>query len=211
MESTIRLQALLVRGTRYTLALSLPVTIAAMILARPLIVGWVGSAYAGFAGPTQLFLTYQLVVGTATIPNTMLVGLGRVREVATYVTIAVLVNLVISVALAPVLGINGVIIGTLVGFGITAPLYIRLVLRELAMSLRDFLRAAVSPILPWTALFAALLAATAQLVQPTGLLAVAACCVPAGVVYTAGVVRFAMTSEERGSLLGFLRPVHQPS
>lgn len=211
LESTTRLQALLIRGTRYTLALSLPVTIAAMILARPLIVGWVGSAYAGFAGPTQLFLTYQLVVCTATIPNTMLVGLGRVREVATYVTIAVVVNLVISVALAPVLGINGVIIGTLVGFGITAPLYIRLVLRELAMSLRDFLGGAVAPILPWSALFAALVAATAQLVQPAGLPAVAACCIPAGVVYTAGVVRFAMTSEERGSLLGFLRPVHQPS
>ena len=47
--------------TRYTLALSLPVTIAAMILARPLIVGWVGPAYAYMSGPTQLFLAYQLV------------------------------------------------------------------------------------------------------------------------------------------------------
>jgi O-antigen/teichoic acid export membrane protein len=204
MQSTIRLQALLIRGTRYTLAMSLPVTIAAMILARPLIVGWVGAAYAGFAGPTQLFLTYQLVVCTATIPQTMLVGLGRVREVATYVSTAVVVNLIISVLLAPILGINGVIIGTLVGFGITAPLYIRLVLRELEMSVRTFAAEAVAPILPWAALFAAMVAATAQLAGPSGLIAVAACCVPAAVVYAAGVVRFSMTPQERGSLLGFL-------
>ncbi|MBJ7596048.1 MAG: oligosaccharide flippase family protein [Candidatus Dormibacteraeota bacterium] len=206
MGSTIRLQDLLVRGTRYTLALALPVTIAAMILARPLIVGWVGAGYADFAGPTQLFLTYQLVVCTATIPNTMLVGLGRVRAVAGYVTTAVVVNLVISVALAPHLGITGVIIGTLVGFGITAPLYIRLVLREVSMPLRVFLRDAIVPILPWAALFAAMVVVTAHIAQPGHLITVAACCVPAGVVYLGGVLRFAMSTEERAALLGFVLP-----
>jgi O-antigen/teichoic acid export membrane protein len=211
MESTIRLQALLVRGTRYTLALSLPVTIGAMILARPLIIGWVGAAYSGFAGPTQLFLTYQLVVCTATIPQTMLVGLGRVRQVATYVSVAVAVNLLISVALAPILGIVGVIIGTLVGFGITAPLYIRLVLADLGMGLPQFFREGVAPILPCALVFAAIVAATAQLTQPAGLLAVAACCVPASVVYAGCVIRFAMTSAERGSLLGFLLPARGES
>jgi len=207
MESTVRLQALLVRGTRYTLALSLPVTIAAMILARPLIVGWVGEGYAGFAGAAQLFLTYQLVVCTATIAGTMLVGMGRVREIAGYVTGAVLINLVISVALAPRLGIYGVITGTLVGFGITAPLYIRLVLRELSMQLRVFARHAIAPIVPWAAIFTGVLALTAYLVQPANLLAVAACCLPAALIYVAGVVRFAMAADERRALLGFLMPV----
>ena len=209
MESTIRLQALLVRGTRYTLALSLPVTIATIILARPLIVGWVGAKYADFAAPTQLFLTYQLVVCAATIPNTMLVGLGRVRAVATYVSSAVAVNLVISILLAQRLGITGVIIGTLVGFGITAPLYIRLVLRELSMRLSEFVRGAILPIIPWVIVFAALVALTALLVQPANLVTVAACCIPAGLVYAAAVVRFAMTAEERNALVGFLLPVNR--
>jgi O-antigen/teichoic acid export membrane protein len=211
IESTVRLRGLLIRGTRYTLALSLPVTIAAMVLARPLIVGWVGPNYAQFAGPTQLFLAYQLVVGTATIANTMLVGMGRVRAVATYVSAAVVINLVISVALAPRLGITGVIIGTLVGFGITAPLYIRLVLHELSMGFRQFASEAILPILPWAALFAALIALTALLVQPGHLITVAACCIPAGIIYAAAVVRFAMTSMERRSLLGFLRPALRSS
>jgi O-antigen/teichoic acid export membrane protein len=211
IESTVRLRALLVRGTRYTLSLSLPITIAAMILARPLIVGWVGNRYANMTGPTQLFLGYQLVVSSATIANTMLVGMGRVRAVMTYVSVAVTVNLIISVILVTPLGISGVIIGTLVGFGIAAPLYIRLVLRELAMSFSDFARQALLPIIPWAALFAVLIAVTAQVVQPTHLITVAACCVPAGVIYAAGVVRFAMTTTERGSILGFLRPAHRPS
>lgn len=210
MESAVRLQALLVRGTRYTLALSLPITMAAMILARPLIIGWVGDRYANMAGPTQLFLAYQLVASSATIANTMLVGLGRVRAVMGYVSVAVVVNLVISVLLVGPLGISGVIIGTLVGFGITAPLYIRLALRVLSMSFADFARHAILPVLPWAALFAALVALTAQLAQPTHLVTVAACCVPAGLVYVAALARFAMTSDERSSLFGFLLPAHRP-
>ncbi len=207
VESTVRLQALLVRGTRYTLALSLPVTISAMILARPLIVGWVGPAYAYMSGPTQLFLAYQLVSSSATIANTMLIGMGRVRSVTLYASIAVAVNLVVSLLLVHSLGVSGVIIGTLVGFGITVPLYIRLVLRELSMELIDFVRQAIVPIAPWVALFAVVLVATAQVVSPVGLLAVAACCIPAGLIYVAAVVRFAMTAEERRGLLGFVTPV----
>jgi O-antigen/teichoic acid export membrane protein len=207
VESTVRLQALLVRGTRYTLALSLPVTIAAMILARPLIIGWVGPAYASMSGPTQLFLAYQLISSSATIANTMLIGMGRVRAVTLYASIAVAVNLAVSLLLVRSLGISGVIIGTLVGFGITVPLYIRLVLIELSMSAGSFIREAILPIMPWAALFAAVLLATALVVNPAGLVVVAACCVPAAVIYTAAVARFAMTAVERQALIGFLVPV----
>ena len=211
MNSTARLQALLIRGTRYTLALSLPATLAAMILTRPLIVSWVGERYANLSGPTQLFLLYQLVISSATIAHTILVGLGRVRTVAGYATIAVVVNLVISIALAAPWGIVGVITGTLVGYGITAPLYIRLALQELSMGLREFLRHAILPIVPWAAVFAAVLIATALVFHPGQFITLAACCVPAGLVYAAGVVRFAMTDEERRSLLGFVMPPRRAS
>ena len=149
-----RLRELLIRGTRYTLALSLPVTIAAMVLARPLIVAWVGSRYAGFAGPAQLFLTYQLLSCTANIALTILIGIGRIKAVTAYVSLAVLVNLIISILLAKPLGVTGVIIGTLAGYGITAPLYIRLALKELNVEVGDFVRNAILPILPWAGVFA---------------------------------------------------------
>jgi O-antigen/teichoic acid export membrane protein len=206
MESTVRLRQLLIRGTRYTLSLSFPATIAAMILARPLIVSWVGQQYAAMSGPAQLFLVYQLVISSATIAHTILIGRGRIRTVAAYASMAMVVNLAISLALVRPLGISGVIIGTLVGYGITAPLYIRLALQELSMGLREFFRSAILPVALWAVVFAAILAATVQVFQPAHFLTIAACCIPAGVLYTAGIVRFAMTAEERRSLMGFLRP-----
>jgi O-antigen/teichoic acid export membrane protein len=209
MRSSVRLRDLLIRGTRYTLAISLPVTIAAMVLARPLIVGWVGNRYATYAGAAQLFLTYQLLSCSANIALTILIGVGRVRAVTAYITSAVAVNLIVSIALAKPLGVYGVIIGTLVGYGITAPLYVRLVLRELGMSLGEFLRRAIFPIIPWAVVFAGVVALTALVVNPTGLITVALCCVPASLVYIAGVVRFAMTGEERADLIGFVLPARK--
>lgn len=206
LKSSGRLRELLIRGTRYTLALSLPVTIAALILARPLLIAWVGVKYASFSGPAQLFLTYQLVTCTATIATTMLVGMGRVRAVTFYVTIAVFINLVLSIVLAKPLGVSGVIIGTLVGYGISGPLYIRLILRELSMSLGEFVRGAIVPIVPWAVVFAVVIALTAHFFPPQGLIPIVLCCLPAIVVYVAGVARFATTSDERSALFGFLLP-----
>jgi O-antigen/teichoic acid export membrane protein len=206
LESRVRLRELLIRGTRYTLALSLPVTVAAMVLARPLLVAWVGNRYAGFAGPAQLFLTYQLLSCTANIALTILIGIGRIKAVTAYVSAAVLVNLVVSIVLAKPLGVSGVIIGTLAGYGITGPLYIRLALKELNIGAGDFLRNAIFPILPWAAVFAGVVALTALVVNPASLITVALCCVPASLIYVVAVIRFAMTSEERRALLGFVLP-----
>jgi O-antigen/teichoic acid export membrane protein len=210
-ESTVRLRALLIRGTRYTLSLSFPATIAAMILARPLIIAWVGSQYANMSGPTQLFLVYQLVISSATIAHTIPIGLGRMRTIATYSTMAMVINLVISIALVRPLGISGVIIGTLVGYGITAPLYIRLALVLLSMGVREFVMDAILPVLVWAVVFAAVLGVTAWIIQPAGLLTIAVCCVPASIIYVAGIVRFAMSAEERRSLVGFLRASNRAS
>jgi len=206
LESRVRLRELLIRGTRYTLALSMPVTIAAMVLARPLIVAWVGNQYSVFAGPAQLFLTYQLLSCSANIALTILIGIGRIRAVTAYVSLAVAVNLVVSIVLAKPLGVTGVIIGTLLGYGVTAPLYIRLVLRELGMEIGVFLRKAIIPIIPWAAVFAGVVVLTALFVNPSSLIAIALCCMPASLVYVAGIVRFAMSSEERMALLGFVLP-----
>jgi O-antigen/teichoic acid export membrane protein len=209
LESRVRLRELLIRGTRYTLALSMPVTIAALVLARPLIVAWVGPQYASFAGPAQLFLTYQLLSCTANIALTILIGVGRIRAVTAIVSLAVAVNLVVSIALAKPLGVTGVIIGTLIGYGITAPLYIRLVLDVLSMRIAEFLSGAIAPILPWAVVFGGCVALTALLVNPVSLIAVALCCVPASLIYIACVVRFSMTSEERTALIGFVLPARR--
>jgi O-antigen/teichoic acid export membrane protein len=204
--STERLRDLLLRGTRYTMAVCLPITIAAMILAKPLIVGWVGPDYSDMAAATQLFLGYQLIVSAASIANTMLVGLGRVRSVTFYASVAVLVNLALSIILVHPWGVRGVIAGTLVGYGITAPLYIRLTLRELDLDLRRFMRESVLPIVPWAVIFAVIVEITRRVADPTHLVSTFAVCIPGLVVYVVGVAFVSTSAAERHRLAGFLRP-----
>ncbi len=45
------------------------------------------------------------------------------------------------------------------GYGITAPLYIRLTLHLLAMGFREFAMRAIVPIVPWALVFAAVIVA----------------------------------------------------
>ena len=201
-----RLRELLIRGTRYSVTLALPVVIGAGLLARSLIVHWVSPRFGFVAGATQLFLSLQLISATASVANTMLVGLGRVKAVTLYASVAAVVNLGVSIALAPRLGIRGVILGTLVGYGITAPLYIRLVLKELTMRFRDFAAGALLPMLPWAVVFGAVVQLTRSLYTPTSLIGDVAVCGPAFVLYVAGVGLFAMSRDERTMLLGFVRP-----
>ena len=108
------------------------------------------------------------------------------------------INLVISIALVRPLGISGVIIGTLIGYGITAPLYIRLVLSVLSMGV-GAIRPGGDPARSFPGRWSSprFSRPRAWFVQPAQLIAIAACCVPAGIVYVVGVVRFAMSAEER--------------
>ena len=158
------------------------------------------------SAPRSCSSTYQLLSCTANIALTILIGIGRIKAVTAYVMLAVAVNLVLSIALAKPLGVTGVIIGTLVGYGITVPLYIRLVLEELGMGLEPFLRRAILPILPWAAVFAGVIGLTAILANPSSLLQSRSAAYPECSVYVAGVVRFAMTYDERKALMGFVLP-----
>jgi hypothetical protein len=79
------------------------------------------------------------------------------------------------------------------------------------MGLWEFTRGAVIPIVPWAAVFAAIIALTAYFVSPGSLIAVVLCCLPAGVVYVAGVARFGMTNDERKALIGFVLPTKRVS
>ena len=78
----------------------------------------------------------------------------------------------ISILLAKPLGVSGVIIGTLVGYGLSGPLYIRLILRELSMSFGEFVRGAIAPIVshrpaPGSALIAVVPAKCARASMPS--------------------------------------------
>ena len=131
-----RLRALYLRGSKYAVAMSLPVTVAGLLYARPLISTWVGSEYEHLTGVTRLFLVYPALVVVHTIGVTMLFGLGRMKGLLRLSLVAVGVNLVVSLALVRHLGIAGVVWGTLAGYAAVFPSYLRLFLREFGVRLR---------------------------------------------------------------------------
>ena len=151
-EDRDHLRSLYLRGTKYTVALSLPVTLAALLYAGPLIRTWVGDEYEGMTAATQLFLVYPILVSVHVIGLTMLVGLGRMREMVVLSPAAVLCNLVVSVALAPRLGIIGVIWGTLAGYVLIWFPYLRLMLKSFAVGVAEWTRAVVLPNVPGTSM-----------------------------------------------------------
>lgn len=205
-EESAKQRELFLRGTKYAVALILPPTLATMVFARPLIVTWVGSAYASMAGPARLFLIYPLFGCLNQVGIAMLSGLGRLGRVITIQAGAVAVNLALSIILVGPLGISGVILGTLVGNGLAFLPYTALLLSTFQVHTTTWIRRIVLPNL--LAVIVQLCAELALLHWATGLhqfwqiilLCVASCAIGLSVFATVG-----LRSDERRHLLQRLR------
>jgi O-antigen/teichoic acid export membrane protein len=145
---TEKQRELYVRGSKYAVALALPITLSAMIHAKYIIIGWVGHRYAGMAGAARLFLAFPLFWCIHQVGISMLVGLGRLRRVVVLQLIATIVNLILSIVLVQTLGISGVIIGTLVGYGLVWWPYTRLLLDTFEITLVSWLSRVILPNVP---------------------------------------------------------------
>jgi O-antigen/teichoic acid export membrane protein len=111
---TERLQKVLLEGTRLSLAMVVPITVAVVVLAQPLVRAWVGSKMLGAAPVMQILaITVAIRVGNATA-TTLLKGAGRVRYLALANISAGVVNVILSVLLVKPLGLIGVALGTLI-------------------------------------------------------------------------------------------------
>jgi O-antigen/teichoic acid export membrane protein len=109
-----RLQQILLHGTLLSLAMVVPVCVALILLAEPLVRVWIGPAMLGAAPLIQLLaLAVVIRVGNATA-TTVLKGAGRHRFLAWVNLSTGLVNVALSVALIGRLGLPGVAIGTLI-------------------------------------------------------------------------------------------------
>jgi O-antigen/teichoic acid export membrane protein len=111
---TERLRGLLLEGTRLSIATVVPIAVALMLLADPLVRAWVGPKMIDSAPIIQILaVVVALRVGNAT-GTTLLKGAGRVRYLALVNIATGIVNLALSAALVGPFGLIGVAIGTLV-------------------------------------------------------------------------------------------------
>jgi O-antigen/teichoic acid export membrane protein len=147
-RATETLRELYLRGTTYTVAVALPVVLAAFILAEDLIRTWVGDELTGTASSARLFLVFVAFVTVHATGTAMIVALGHMRFVI-WVTLAfTLINLVVSIALVHPLGVDGVILGTLVAQAAVWLPYTLFFFRRFEVSWREWLTRVVRPNLP---------------------------------------------------------------
>jgi O-antigen/teichoic acid export membrane protein len=173
-----RTRELLVRGTRYTLAAVVPVTIVLMVLARPILTTWLGEKFAVAATAMTLLVGYWLINGNTGVPGRMLIAAGRARVLTLYAAAVAVVNLVLSLVLTPIFGLNGVVLGTTVSFVLGFPFFFAIVLSTFPVRLGEFAREVWLPAYTTGALMAAALIAvrlsvsldTVPAVAVTGLL-----------------------------------------
>jgi O-antigen/teichoic acid export membrane protein len=140
-----RLRDLAVRGTRYTLALFVPVCVTLIVLAGPILEAWLGDRYGDGDLALALLVSYWLLYGGLVVTPGFLVGVGRAREVARIMIAVAVSNLAMSLILTPELGIEGPAIATAAPFVIAFPFLLRVGLGASGASLRDLATRAWAP------------------------------------------------------------------
>jgi O-antigen/teichoic acid export membrane protein len=167
-----RLAQLLVRGVRYTLALSVPLTVVGMVLAPQILAVWLGEEFRQGGTAMAILMSYWLVNGCTGVLSGLLVAAGRARSLATYAWAVALANLVMSLALTPWLGLEGVVIGTAVPYLAAFPFLLRIVLREVPVPVARLARESFLPAYLLGLALAGTLAAARVIAEPDELLPV---------------------------------------
>lgn len=144
------LEDLYLRGTHYSIAVTMPFIVGGFAFADPLINAWVGGALSASAAPAaHLFFIYLAIVISNVVGVGVLTGLGRIRGVLAIAIGITIVNLGVSIgSVALGAGIEGVVLGTVVATAVFFPAQLRLCLRQFKVSLRHFLRESIRPNVP---------------------------------------------------------------
>jgi O-antigen/teichoic acid export membrane protein len=184
------LQQILLQGTRLSLAMVVPISATLILLADPLLRGWLGvgatPAILGAVPVIQILaVAVAIRVGNAT-GNTVLKGAGSHRMLA-FVNLGTgIVNIALSVLLVREFGLVGVAVGTLVPIALSAMFILYpAACRRVGLPLR---RAVVESVFPavWPALIVIGVGAAISRALPTGtLLAVVLQAVGGGALYLA--------------------------
>jgi O-antigen/teichoic acid export membrane protein len=194
---TRRLRELAVRGSRYTLALVVPLCVTLMALAEPILDVWLGERYGGGATAMTILVSYWLLHGALIVTPGFLVGAGRARTAGLTLTGAALLNLVLALVLTPELGIEGPAVATTGALVAAFPLLLRTGLGASGARLTELLGRAMIPAYALGAFLAAGLVGTRLALEPETLPAVAGLAAGGVLAYWAAFYALVLDPAER--------------
>jgi O-antigen/teichoic acid export membrane protein len=200
-----RLRELAVRGTRYTLALIVPLCVALMVLAEPLLEVWLGDRYGAGATALTILVSYWLLFGGLVVTPGFLVGAGRARDVGLITAGAAALNLVLALVLTPWLGIEGPALATAIPFLVAFPLLLRVGVGVSGTSVGELWRRAWLPAYGLAAALALGLVGARVALDPQKLAAVIATAVVGVGAYWGAFYGLVLGSDERELVRGLGR------
>lgn len=168
-----QLRKLFMTATKYSVAISVPISLVIMVLARPLLRLWLGPAFTVDAGLVRLMLVYTLYFGLVQVGWNLMVGMDRIAAIVRIAVWTTGLNLLISIVATPWLGIAGVLWGTLVGNSVSSVLYLRLCLRTLDIGVKELAQQVLVRAYP-PALIGAAVVGGLSIVRPADTLVLAA-------------------------------------
>jgi O-antigen/teichoic acid export membrane protein len=203
-ERRERLQQILLQGTRLSLAMVVPIAVALVMLADPLVHAWLRGQAASVAGAIPviqiLAISVAFRVGNAT-GNTLLKGAGEHRFLAWVNLGTGFVNAVLSILLIRRFGLVGVAWGTLVPIAFSAVFILYpAACRRAGVPLRRALTQSVFPAV-WPACAAVGLLAFTRDISSGTLLAVALQAAASGVLYLALFFGVAIGKHDRADYI----------
>ena len=152
------LRKLVLMGTKYTIALTLPLCLIVGVLAEEIIRFWISPAFVENAVLVRLFLVYLLFWPIQGVGWNMLIGVGETAALTKIQVISVIVNLIITTVLLRQVGTAGAMLGPCLGNLVAFIPYMRLILRRFDVNPRKFWSEAVWKIYPLALIVAVLLA-----------------------------------------------------
>jgi O-antigen/teichoic acid export membrane protein len=200
-----RLRELALRGTRYTLALFVPLCVTLMVLAEPILEVWLGDRYGEGATALAILVSYWLVYGGLIVTPGFLVGAGRARSVGLIFAGAALLNVVLSLVLTPELGLEGPALGTAIPFFLAFPLLLRAGLAASRAPLGELARHAWLPAYSLGLVLAGLLLAVRLGLEPEKLVPVLATAAGGVLAYWIAFYGLVLAADERRLVRGLLR------
>ena len=200
-----RLRELAVRGSRYTLALFVPLAVTLMVLAEPIIQVWLGERYTDGATALTVLVSYWVLYGALIVTPGFLVGAGEARAAGLTLATAAALNLLLALVLTPELGVEGPAVATAAALAAAYPVLLRIGLRASGVRLAELLRRAFAPAYALGLALAAALLAVRLGLDPENLAAVAATAVGGLLGYWALFLRVVLDDSERRLVRGLLR------
>ena len=169
VRDSARLRAVYVLSLRLTLAMLVPLSLILIVFAQPILVAWVGEAYAGGAPLVVILVLAALFRGIGWPAATLLQGMARHRPIAVLSLVSGLTNLGLSIALVQVIGVAGVAYGTLIPTAIESMLILSYGLAVMGIGFGAGLRQMLLPPLVPAIPMGLVLVAMREWLQPTGI------------------------------------------